>query len=85
VAEIANLPSVSPSCLAGICVSNYRDAHLASHFSQRTVAREEGGVERFSKSKVSGIVSGQSVAHLPHAREKDEMRIACEWKIDEIV
>jgi hypothetical protein len=57
---------------------------MAACFCERVVSCDERGVERLSKREVSGVISRQSVAHLPNAGEQDEMRIAGEWKIDEI-
>jgi hypothetical protein len=57
---------------------------LATRFRQRTVSRNEWGIQRFSKGQISGVISRQTVPHLPDTSEQNEMRIAGEWKVDEI-
>jgi hypothetical protein len=64
--------------------SNYFDAHVALCFCQRAVPRDQWSIERFRKGQVSGVVGCQSMLHLPDACEQDQMRIACQRKINEI-
>src|SRR5579859_5688632 len=64
--------------------SYHFDPHLVACFCQCTVSCDEGGIQRFSKSYISGIISRQTVPQLPNPGEQDEMGIAGEWKIDQI-
>ena len=53
--------------------------------SNLSVASDERRVEGFRESDVGGIVGGQIVAKLPHAAEKQVVRISSHGKFRQIV
>jgi hypothetical protein len=63
---------------------NYLDPYLAGRSCERAVSRNQRGIQRFSKSQISCIISREIVAHLPDAGEQHEMGIAGERKIEEV-
>ena len=64
--------------------SYHLDPHLARRSCQRAVSCDERSIQRFSKCQISGVISGETVPHLPDARKKHEMWIAGKWKVNEI-
>jgi hypothetical protein len=44
------------------------DLHLAARSGQRTVSRDDPGVQHFSKRKISRVISRQTMSHLQDAR-----------------
>ncbi len=64
--------------------SYHLNPHPAPRFCQRPVSCDERSIQRFSKSQIGGVISGETVPHLPDARKQDEMWIAGKRKINEI-
>jgi hypothetical protein len=67
---------------------------LLYHFDARVVARSEGKfavarkqrrIERFCQCYVQGIVGSQVVAQLPNAPQKQDMRMAPNPKIQQVL
>jgi hypothetical protein len=57
---------------------------MATRLCQRTVSGDEWGIQRFSQRYINGVISRQTVPHLPDAGKQREMRIAGEWKIAQV-
>jgi hypothetical protein len=60
------------------------DLRATVRSDQGAISRNERSIQRFSKGKISGVVSRQIVPHLPDTCEQSEMRIAGERKVEKI-
>jgi hypothetical protein len=78
------MTTIDPTDSGRLWASYHFDSHSATRLSQRAVSCDERGIQRFSEGQISRIISRQIVPHLPNPGKQDEMRIAGEWKINEI-
>jgi hypothetical protein len=65
-------------------ISYHFNPHLAARFCQRPISCNERRIQGFSKSQVSGVISRNTVPHLPDSCQQDVMRVTGERKVNKV-
>jgi hypothetical protein len=78
------MTAIDPTDSGRLLASYHLDPDLATRPCQRAVSCDKWSIQHFGKSQIGGIISRQTVAHLPDAGKQDEMRVARKRKINEI-